>query len=534
MSHLCYNMSMKNIETMQATIDKLKADNAALRQKNAELEAKLEWFMQQLRLSKHKQYGRSSELVHPGQLSLFNEAESEAKPAAPEPVIEEVSSYKRRKQTGHRENMLKDLPVETVEYTIPAEEQVCPCCGDNLNEMSTQVRKELKVIPPQVVVVEHVQHIYACRKCQNEAVTTPVIKASMPNPVIPGSLASASSIAFVMDQKFVQGSPLYRQEKYFSSLGIELSRQTLSNWIIKSTSSWLVHLYNRMKEHLIRNDIVHADETTLQVLKEPDRPVDSTSYMWLYRTGKYMPPIILYDYQETRHGKHPKKFLEGFKGYLCVDGYDGYNAVPNATLVGCWAHARRKFDEAIKSLPSIAKGAETEAQEGLNFCNRLYKIDHEINLMSDITPERRHALRLERITPVLNDFYAWLKYQRPRIRPKSTLGVAINYCINQWDKLNNFLKDGRLELDNNISERSIKPFVIGRKNWLFSNTPNGAKSSAIAYSIVETARNNGLNVFSYLTYVFEKLPNIDINDPDALDSLLPWSDSLPDSCKKPN
>jgi len=250
--------------------------------------------------------------------------------------------------------------------------------------------------------------------------------------------------------------------------------------------------------------------------------------MWLYRTGREGPPIILYDYQTTRAGKHPAKFLKDFKGYLHVDGYAGYDNLSNVTLVGCWAHARRKFDEALKAIPAVQKDIPSAAQEGLEFCNKLFAIERELH---NVTPKDRFEERKKRSRPVLDAFLAWLKYQTPRVLPKSALGQAIQYCRNQWDKLEAFLKDGRLEIDNNRSERSIKPFVIGRKNWLFSNTPKGAHASAIIYSIVETAKENGLNPFKYLTYLFEQLPNVDIEDKDSLDILLPWSASLPDSCK---
>jgi pimeloyl-ACP methyl ester carboxylesterase len=316
-------------------------------------------------------------------------------------------------------------------------------------------------------------------------------------------------------------------DNQLSRLGIELSRQTLANWMIQGSERWLRPLYERMHQHLLNQDILHADETTLQVLREPGRPAQSTSYMWLYRSGRDGPAIILYDYQTTRASKHPRQFLSGFKGYLHVDGYAGYNGLPDINLVGCWAHARRKFDESLKALPAGQRNAPVAAKEGLEFCNQLFAIEREIH---EATPEERYKIRLERSRPIMDAFSVWLKYQGPRVLPKSAFGQAINYCRNQWDKLEAFLKDGRLELDNNRSERSIKPFVIGRKNFLFSNTPKGAKASATIYSIVESAKENGLNPYSYLQYLFEKLPNVDIQDQDAVDELLPWSSALPPEC----
>lgn len=505
-------------------IAKLETKCALQEQQIAELTTKLTWFEEQFRLSQQKRFGSSSE-VTPEQDRLFNEAEAEAK-SLPEPTMEEIT-YKRRKTKGKREEQLKDLPEETIEYRLSPEEQVCSC-GGALHEMSTEIRQELKTIPAQQIVVKHVRYIYGCRRCEREEINTPVITAPMPAPVLPGSLASPSSVAHIMSQKYVEGMPLYRQEQALARQGVELSRQTLANWMVQCSERWLSPLYDRMHEHLLKRDILHADESALQVLREPDRPATSKSYMWLYRTGRAGPAIVLYDYRTTRANKHPMKFLSGFKGYLHVDGYSGYNNLPDIILVGCFAHARRKFTEALKALPDDSKTAKVAAKEGLAYCNRLFALERE---MKELSPEERHQMRQEHSSPLVDDFYAWLNYQRPRVLPKSAFGQAIAYCLNQWDKLKAFLQDGRLELDNNRGERSIKPYVIGRKNWIFSNTPRGAKASATIYSVVETAKENGLNPFVYLKYLFEKLPNLDIQDQNAVDELLPWSEALPSECR---
>lgn len=513
------------------TIEELEKRCESLEKQNEELTAKLQWFEEQFRLHKQRQFGASSEKTNPNQLefSLFNEAECLANPSVEEPTVETIT-YHRKKTRGHREVMLENLPVETVEYRLSDEEQVCLCCGGSLHEMSTEVRQELKVIPAQVKVVQHVRYVYACRHCERHETKTPIVTAAMPSPVYPGSLASASAMAYIMNQKYVEGMPLYRQEQQFSRLGLPLSRQTLANWMIYGANTWLSFLYNRLYDHLLKQDILHADETTLQVLGEPGRSATSSSYIWLYRTGREGPSIILYDYQQTRASKHPRKFLSGFKGYLHVDGYAGYNGLPNVTLVGCWAHARRKFDEALKSLPSTAKAASVTAKEGLHFCNELFMIEREAK---DMSPEERYKVRLERSQPLLEAFSVWIREQTPKVLPKSALGQAVTYCRNQWDRLAAFLEDGRLEIDNNRSERSMKPFVIGRKNWLFANSVRGAQSSAMIYSIVETAKENGLHPFHYLIYLFERLPNLDTKNESLLDQLLPWSPDIPEECRVP-
>lgn len=523
---------MKRTEnTPTHTIEELQNQNGQLKQQNVELNAKLKWYEEQFRLSQQKRFGSSSEKTNPDQLELqlFNEAEVEAKPDQEEPTVETIT-YKRKKTRGERETKLENLPKETVEYRLSEEKQVCSCCHGALHEMSTEVRRELKVIPAEVKVVEHVQYVYACRRCEREDIHTPIVTATMPAPVFPKSLASPSAMAYIMNQKYVESMPLYRQEQQFARLGVSLSRQTLANWILYGANTWLSLLYDRIKDRLLKQEIPHADETTLQVLREPGRSATSTSYLWLYRSGSEGPAMILYDYQQTRASKHPRQFLSEFEGYLHVDGYAGYNGISGVTLVGCWAHARRKFDEALKALPANL-ATPVVAKEGLHFCNQLFAIEREVK---EYTFEERYKARLERSQPVLDAFSVWLREQTPKVLPKSALGQAIKYCRSQWDKLEAFLQDGRLELDNNRSERSIKPFVIGRKNWMFSNTPRGAQASAIIYSIVETAKENGLNPLNYLTYLFEQLPNIDVKDDSLLDPLLPWSESIPGACRIQN
>ncbi len=514
------------MENTAKVIEELQHKCTLQEQQIAELKAKLNWFEEQFRLSQKRRFASSSEQTDQQQLRIFNEAEVEAKPSLPEPTMEEIT-YQRKKR-GHREKQLKDLPVETIEYRLPPEEQICSCCGHELHEMSTEVRQELKIIPAQVKVVKHVRYTYACRRCEREAINTPIVTAPMPAPVLPGSLVSPSAMAHVMTQKYVEAMPLYRQEKSWARFGLDISRQTMANWIIQGADRWLHLLYEKMHEHLLKQDILHADETTLQVLREPGRAATNKSYLWLYRTGRAGPAIVLFDYRTTRANKHPRQFLSGFNGYLNVDGYSGYNGLPDITLVGCWAHARRKFDEALKALPAEKRDADVIAKQGLGFCNQLFAIEKQLE---EATPEERYQARLERSFPVMEAFHGWLIQQRPRVLPKSTFGQAIAYCLNQWDKLKVYLQDGRLEMNNNRAERSIKSFVVGRKNWLFSTTPRGAKASATVYSIVETAKENGLNPFIDLQYLFEKMPNSDLRDQNVMEELLPWSETLPRECR---
>jgi transposase len=301
----------------------------------AKLTARVNWYEEQHRLSLQQRYGRKSE-AGDGQLSIFNEPEKEADSKIEEPTIE-VATHQRRKRGKNRED-LNDLPTETIHYRLNEDELGCQACGNDLHEMSTETRRELEIIPAQVKVVEHIRHIYACRTCENEGTGTKIITAPMPKPAFPGSIASAGTVAHIISQKYVEGLPLYRQEKSLERLGISISRQNMANWMIKAAESWLTPLYERFRVHLLDQKILHADETEFQVLKEDGRTASNKSYLWLYRSGRDGPPLVVFNYQTTRASKHPIRFLTGFKGYLHVDGYLGYNRIPDVTLVGCWAH----------------------------------------------------------------------------------------------------------------------------------------------------------------------------------------------------
>jgi transposase len=492
---------------------------------NQQLQAKVSWFEEQFKLTRARAFGSSSEStseVSQGVL-VFNEAEAAFDSARAEAETEKITYTRKRKSAGHRQEMLADLPVETIEYRLGEGEQVCSACGNPMHEMSTQERKEIAIIPAQVKVIRHVRYVYGCRHCDRNEITTPIVTAPGPSALIPKSLASASSVAWVMSEKFVESMPLYRIEKRFERVGLDLPRQVLSNWIIKG-GEMLAPIYDRMRERLLGLSVLHADETTLQVLNESGRSAQSKSYMWLYRSGRDGPPIVCYEYQPTRDGDHAKRFLTGFAGYVHADGYSGYNHLPGVTLVGCWAHARRKFTDAAKVLPkSQLNDPSHMVNVALRQINKLFEIERTLGAVS---PDERKAARLKRSKPVLDEFKCWLDSASSKVLPKSVLGDAVNYCRNQWPKLIVFLEDGRLELSNNRAERSIKPFVIGRNNWLFANTPRGAKTSAVIYSIVETAKENGLNPYAYLKHLFERLPMLDKDDSSAIDELLPWSNSI--------
>lgn len=501
------------------------ADNDALKERIDLLQAEVQFLRQQLHLAKRRLFGPSSEQLPPEILEgLFNDAEVYAEPQEPE--RQTVKSHQRKKPRP-REERFANLPREVVRYQLSAEEQICPHCGCRLHPIGEEVHEELEYIPASVVVKEIHQDTYACGHCHAQGDPTPVLTAPQPPSAFPGSFATPSLVSAVLTQKFVDGLPLYRQEQIFARLGVELSRQTLANWMLKA-AEWFEPLYERMRQALLARDNLKADETTVQVLHEPGRSASSQSYMWLYRSGRDGPHILLFEYQPSRAREHPATFLRGFHGYLQTDGYSAYEKIEGVRLVGCWSHARRKFVEALSHLPKAQQQAGgTATHQGLAYIDRLFAIERELR---DLPPEERRLARLARSRPVLDAFKKWREEQELKVLPKSPLGAALTYLRNQWEKLTAFLEDGRLDLDNNSSERAIRPFAVGRKNWLFANTVRGAQASATLYSLVRTAIENGLNPQSYVMYLLEQLPN---STTSQLDSLLPWSPSLPETLRAP-
>lgn len=378
------------------------------------------------------------------------------------------------------------------------------------------VREELKIIPAQVVIVQHVRYTYSCRNCEKTGMEAPVIKAPVKNAVIKGGFASPDAVAYIMTQKYLMDIPLYRQEKDFERRDILLSRQTMANWIMKSSEMWLKPIYDVLHKRLINSEAAHADETTVQVLKELGKKPQSKSYMWLYRTGRYEEEqAALYDYRRSRNAKYAEEFLEGFSGYLHCDGYQAYKGLKNVTLVQCWAHSGRKFDEALTCLKTEDR-KDSKAAIGLAYCDKLFKIERDIK---DLPPDEKYIKRQELSKPVLDEFFTWLNSLNPA--KQSHLGKAVSYTLNQWNNLQNFLLDGRLDISNNSAEHLAKSFAVCRKNFLFSNTPRGAHASAVVMSVIETAKLNKIDPFKYLTYIFHMAPQLDMTNEEDVKKLMP-------------
>ena len=500
-----------------------------------ELKLQNQWLLEQLGLAKKRQFGSSSERIQEGlmdQLGLtLNEAEAYAygtKTASPEQIA--VKAHARKRQSGNvLEVVPEGTPTEVVEHRLPEKDLVCKVCGSQMEEIGKEVHRTLKMEPPKFWVREDVYYTYACKNCERETGETNILKTPKEPALLPGSFASAEAVAHIAAQKFVMYSPLYRLEQEFNRQGLKLSRQTMSNWLLNVSEMWLQPIYNVLHEKLRKEPVLHADETTLQVLKEAGRPSTSKSYMWLYRTsGCAEQAIVLYEYQSTRKAEHAENFLKGFSGWLHADGYQGYHRLPeNIRVVGCWAHARRKFDEALQTLPK-EKQKDSPAAIGECYCSRLFKLEEAF---AELTPEERYEKRLEQEKPVLDALLSWANEMQAKTVPKSAMGRAIHYLLEQWPYLIRYLEDGRLELSNNRAERSIKPFVMGRKNWLFANTPGGAQASSVIYSLIETAKENGFDPYRYLLWVLQNAPALSQTDAAWAEQLTPAN--APQECKIP-
>lgn len=501
-------------------------DIAALKALVQSKDQKIAALEEELRLALHKRFAASSEKASPDQFNLFNEAEQiEAEAAAATPIADEPTTTvpEHERKTRGRKPLPDHLPRTRIEHDIPEADKTC-ACGCQKTRIGEATSEQLEIIPEQIQVLQHVRFKYACRSCEGVDDDGPtVVTAAMPPQPIPKSNASPGLLAYIGVAKFVDGMPLYRLEPRFKRIGVEIPRNTLSGWMIKC-GELIVPLINLMQDRLLDHDIIQMDETTVQVLKESDRAAQSKSYMWVRRGGPPDKPVILFDYDQTRSGSVPLRLLADWRGTLQTDGYEGYAAVARrdgVIHVGCLAHARRKFDEALKA--QAKKGRGGLAKQGFDFIQRLYRVEREAR-ERELDASRRKALRDEKAKPIWDEMRVWLNQAQNQVPPRSLTGKALGYLDKQWPRLIACLADGRIEVDNNLCENAIRPFVMGRKAWLFSDTVAGADSSARIYSLIETAKANGLEPYGYLARVFAELPAaIAAQDDKAIGKLLPWN-----------
>ncbi|MDD4324563.1 MAG: IS66 family transposase [Eubacteriales bacterium] len=473
-----------------------------------ELENTVNFLKEGLRLSRERAFGSSSEkLEYLEQLTipnLFDEMEALSDPKLSEPkldeIFSEVKSHKRRKKVSLQDSLPEDLPVIERHHSELPGGQDCPQCGHELVKFGSREYKHLLLVPSKAVVIKDITDVCKCVHCEAAGEKTVIVEASCPPSVIPGSIATAEAIAQIATEKFVQATPLYRQEQYWERFGVKLSRQTMSNWLLRAVEDALKPVYENMCGQLVARDVLHADESPLQVLREEGKSPQSKSYMWLYRTsGDSEDALVLYQYERDRKQIRPRKFLTNFRGYLHCDGYSAYHSLAgDITCVGCWSHLRRKFIDARKALGK-SKTGNNLLNDLLSYIEQLFMFE---KILKEKPPDERQEERLLHEKPIAEKFFQRLS--EITVSEKSALGRAVAYALGQKEYLMNFFLDGRLELTNNRAERSIKPFVIGRKNFLFANTPRGAEGSSIYYSLVETCKENSIDPYAYLVYTLKQ------------------------------
>ena len=514
------------IAQLNTTIKTLNDTIARQQSENDNLKAELAWFRQ-------KMFGSSSERRIDdlsGQLSLFDTPSENEKPVELiEPEIVEQPKKSRKKKPTLKEQF-KDIPTRQVPVdTLSAEDRICPLCGSEMLAIGTEViRSEIVYTPPKLERIEYIATTYACPECKDTE-EPQFIKDNGRPALIPGSYASESLLAYILYRKYGLYIPLYRQEQDFLQMSAPIGRTSMAHWIITAGQEYMQPMYDYFHRELLKRRFLMMDETPIQVLKEEGRKAQSKSYFWLIRTGEDgLNPIILYNYTPTRAGENAKQFLKGIEPgfYLMADGYQGYNKVKETKRCCCFAHIRRYLLEAIPK--GHEKDYSNPAVQGVLYCNKLFEYERSYK-EKGLSFKQIQNRRLKDQKPVIEGFLAWLKQVNPGSNGK--LKKAITYIRNREEFLMTYLEDGRCSLSNNLSENCIRPVTVGRKNWLFSDTPDGANANALYLTIVEMAKAYNLNLYEYLKYLLEHRPNKDMSD-DELAKLAPWSEEVQEKCSK--
>ena len=491
---------------------------------------------EQLKVLTQHSFGRSTEkLQTEGQLSLaeidgeiaivFNEIEAVLDEEA-EAEAEESAARAPKRHKGQREESLIGLPTEIIPHEL-SETELIEKFGGKYKRLPDEIYKRIVFEPAKISVEEHHVAVYSGGNDN-------IVKAKRPKDLLRCSLVTPSLEAGILNGKYVNGMPLYRLEQEFSRHGLSVvNRQNMSNWTNQCCEKYLGVLYDHLHKKLYDYHVLHADETPVDVTKD-GRPVGVKSYMWVYRTGRmYDKPIVIYDYQRTRRADHPREFLKDFTGVCVTDGYQVYHTLakerPDLKIAGCWYHARRRYSEALKALPKKEQN-KSLAHKALLL---IQAIDRANQSLDDLPPEERLSKRQSMVKPLVDAYFAWIHENRNKVLNKSKTSNGFEYSLNQEEYLRTFLDDPYVPFDNNAAEQAIRPFCIGKKNWVLIDTIRGAQNSAIAYSIAETAKANKLKPYEYFKYLLEEIPkHLDDSDKSFLDDLLPWSEKLPDECRK--
>lgn len=540
-------MAFKFTEEQLNTLDKsfivnlflqLQDQNDKLSGEIQELNKKMEVLIEQITLANKNRFGRSSEKMTDtsqicfmevdGTIVFFNEAEAVSDLDAEEPDTLENKPARKAKAVGKKEADIKDLPVNIINHYLTDEELVAEFGKNGWKQLPDAISKRYRFIPAKVEIDEHHVGVYASKTDDR------IIKADHPKALLHGSLVSPTIAAAIMNGKYVNAVPLYRLEQEFSRYGLTITRQNMANWMIRLGESYLAVLYDYLHQELYNYHVIQADETPVLVNRD-GRSAGTKSYMWVYRSGHLYTDkqIVLYDYHKTRNCSHPRKFLCNYSGICVTDGYQVYHTIEkereDLQIAGCWVHARRKFDEALTVIPK----AHRNKSDAFLVIKQIQAIYREEGKLNELSSKERLMQRQLVIKPLVDALFAYLKKMEPTVPTSGQLRKAYTYILNQEKYLRVFLEDGEVPIDNNASERAIRGFCIGKKNWQMIDTINGAHSSAIIYSIAETAKANNLKPYDYFVYLLEEIPkHMEQKDRTFLEDLLPWSKKLPEGIRK--
>lgn len=527
----------------QKTYEDLVIENTELKNENTKLKIRVENQEMQINAlnryifgSKRETMPKEENIVEGTQCSIFGMPENEEIKEQIEEKTEEITVHKKKNikkvQSGIKKSELKNIDIETKEYKLEEDQKKCPECGADVEQIGTEiVRQEIEYVPAKLKIVNYVRKIYKCEKCGtngSEKETATIIKTKTPRALLSHSFASASLASEVIYQKYYMGVPLYRQEKVWDDIGLVLPRSMTANWCIKLSEYYLEPIYELMLKKLKEeNEVLHGDETTMQCNKEKGKKASSKSYMWVIASGEEEKTKgVIFKYSRSRSGEIAQKLLKEYKGILVTDGYAGYNNLEEINRAECWAHARRYFYESVPLNENKQMIKTSDGYTGVKYIDELFQIEREIE---KLRAEEKVQKRQEKSDPILKKFYEWVNLTSQKYITNKKLKEAITYVINQKENLSKFIEDGRIPLTNSRAERAIRPFAVHRKNWLFADTPEGAKANAIYYSIIETAKINKLNIYKYIKYLLEKLPQLEREQTqDAIEKYLPWSKELPE------
>ena len=481
--------------------------------------------LEEISLLRAQLYGRKSEKFKPVDgpqpLPLFDMPEPVDGVDEPEEEETHIPAHNRKKRG--RKALPESLPRVDHIHDLDDADKICGC-GCELSRIGEEVSEQLDVIPARVQVIRHIRPKYACKNCEGVEDDGPTVKIAPVHPqIIAKSIASPGLLSHILTAKFVDHTPFYHQEKQLVRLGVKISRTSMCKWAMQAAIA-CQPLLNLLQDEVLSAYFINIDETPLQVLQEPGRSPTTKSYMWVFRRGDPDRPVLLFQYHPTRSGDVVRTFLRGFQGYVQTDGYAGYNFLDDEKdirHIGCWAHTRRGFMDVIKAQGKNRKTGA--ADEAMKYIKKLYSLEKHAR-KNDFSVEEIYHMRQTEAKPILDNFKNWLAKKSLQTPPKGLLGKAVSYALNQWHRLIGYTEDGHLTPDNNMAENSIRPFVVGRKNWLFSGTPEGAEASALLYSLIETAKANKLEPYAYLRHIFDRLPTASsLADYEAL---LPWNIAL--------